>query len=271
MILVNGTAGDAVSALDRGLGYGDGVFRTFLLRGGKPVLWRRHYAKLASDCNALGIACPAADILTRDVETLAAGEPDSVVKIIVTRGSAPRGYAFSRTIAPTRIVSSSPMPAYPHEYYDRGVRVHRCRLRLAAQPALAGVKHLNRLEQVLARAEWNDPAIAEGVLCDADDKIIGGVMSNLFLVRDGVLVTPDLKRCGVAGVTRALVLELARENGLAARIDEICIDDLLAAEAVLLVNSVIGVWQVAALDRKTWRRSIFSDQIGKWLEGARDD
>jgi 4-amino-4-deoxychorismate lyase len=268
MNLVNGVESDAISANDRGLAYGDGVFRTFTLRGGKPRLWQRQYAKLAADCKALRMACPAIDVLERDLAAIAARQSDCVVRITVTRGSGPRGYAISDAVVPTRIVGSSPLPEYPQNYYDRGVRVHLCRLRLASQPALAGIKHLNRLENVLARSEWNDPGIAEGLLCNGDDHVIGGTMTNLFLVKAGALVTPDLTCCGVAGVQRELTLELAQANKVPVRIASVSIDELLAADELFLVNSVIGLWQIAGLDRKTWNPGPVTAQVRRWISDA---
>lgn len=270
MNLVNGVETDAISVHDRGLAYGDGVFRTFRLRSGKPLLWRRHYPKLTADCEVLRIACPAADVLERDLAAIATRRPDCVVRIIVTRGSGLRGYALPGAAAPARIVSASPLPDYPQRCYEQGVRVRLCRLRLAAQPALAGVKHLNRLENVLARSEWNDPGIGEGLLRDADGNVIGGTMTNLFLVRDGALVTPDLTRCGVAGVTREMVLEQAQANKIRTRIAAVSIDELIAADELFLVNSVIGVWPIAALDRETWSAGPLTAQVRRWIDDAQD-
>jgi len=270
MNLINGTEGNTVSARDRGLMYGDGVFRTFLLHGGRPVLWQRQYTKLASDCKALRIDCPPADSFEQDLTAIAARHPDCVVKIVVTRGSGPRGYAIPHTATPTRVVFASELPAYPQSHYASGVRVRLCRVRLGTQPALAGVKHLNRLENVLARSEWSDPEIAEGLMCDSDDNVICGTMSNLFMVEHGILLTPRLTRCGVAGVQRELVLELAQANKVEARVTDISIDRLLAAEELFLVNSVIGQWQVAALDRKTWGRGPLTMQFRSWLADAQE-
>mgnify|MGYP001427311856 FL=1 len=270
MILVNGVASDVIDAHDRGLAYGDGVFRTFPMRGGRPAVWRRQYAKLAADCDNLRIACPSNAIIERDLALIAKKQPDCVVKIIVTRGGGQRGYALPAAAAPVRVVLSDPLPAYPPGYYEHGVRTHLCRLRLAPQPALAGIKHLNRLENVIARAEWSDPEIAEGLLCDIEDNVIGGTMSNLFALKDGVLVTPDLTRCGVAGVTRERVIEIARENKIDTRIAAISIDELLAADELFVTNSVIGVWQIAALDRRTWVSGTLTLQVRRWLEHAQD-
>lgn len=270
MNLVNGVESDAVSARDRGLMYGDGVFRTFPLRGGKPRLWRRQYAKLAADCAALRMACPAAGVFERDLAAITARFPDCVVKIVVTRGSGERGYAIPAAASPLRMVSAGSLPDYPQHHYDSGVRVHLCRLRLALQPALAGIKHLNRLENVLARSEWSDPGIAEGLLRDADGNVIGGTMSNVFLVKGGALLTPDLTRCGVAGVQRELVLELARDNNIPVRSAAVGMNELLQADEVFLVNSVIGVWQIAALERKVWNAGPLTAQIRRWIEHAQD-
>jgi 4-amino-4-deoxychorismate lyase len=270
MNLVNGVESDAISVRDRGLMYGDGVFRTFKLRGGKPLGWRRQYAKLAADCEALRIVCPAAFVFERDLAAIAARCPDCVVKIVVTRGGGPRGYAMPADASPQRIVCASPSPEYPQRYYEIGVRVHLCRMRLASQPALAGIKHLNRLENVLARSEWSDPEVAEGLMCDADDNVVCGTMSNLFLVNGGALATPDLARCGVAGVQRERVMELARINNIPIRVASVSIDELLVADELFLVNSVIGVWRIAALDRRTWDSGPITARVRHWLDHAQE-
>ena len=268
MNLVNGIESDMVSVHDRGLAYGDGVFRTFVMRAGTPSSWPRQYAKLAADCKALSIDCPAAAVLERDLAVIAARHSDCVVKIVVTRGPGRRGYAPPPLSSATRIASASELPAYPASHYSRGVRVHLCRTRLAAQPALAGVKHLNRLEQVLARSEWTERGIAEGLMCDHDGNVVCGTMSNLFLVEGGVLATPALARCGVAGVQRARVLEIAPTKQVQTREADISLDRLLAADEVFLVNSVIGVWQVASLERRSWGAPALTAKVRNWLSDA---
>ncbi len=270
MTLINGIESDTVSAHDRGLMYGDGVFRTFLLRAGRPLLWQRHYAKLAVDCLALRIDCPPADSFERDLTVIAARRPDCVVKIVVTRGSGPRGYAIPRVAMPTRIVAASDLPAVAQSHYTRGVRVHLCHTRLAAQPALAGVKHLNRLENVLARSEWSDPEIAEGLMRDTGGNVISGTMSNLFVVERGTLLTPQLAHCGVAGVQRALVLELAQAGKVQTGETDIGMDRLLAADEAFLINSVIGICKIAALERRTWGAAPLTAKVREWLADAQN-
>ncbi len=271
MNLVNGLEADTVSVHDRGLMYGDGVFRTFVMRAGVVALWRRHYAKLAADCAALRIECPHAATVAQDLAAIAARQPDCVIKIVVTRGPGARGYAIPKNGAPTRIVHASALPQYPASHYASGVRARLCRTRLSVQPALAGIKHLNRLEHVLARSEWADPDIAEGLMCDSDGNVVCGTMTNLFVVEDGTVATPSVARCGVAGVQRARVLELAQARPFQIRESDISVERLLAAHELFVTNSVIGIWQIARLERKTWGAAPMTAQVRNWLNDGEDD
>jgi 4-amino-4-deoxychorismate lyase len=266
MILVDGVANAGLSAKDRGLAYGDGVFRTFVAQRGVARQWRRHYAKLARDCAAIGIDAPAEPLLADEVRRVAEADEACVVKIIVTRGVGTRGYAYGAEVEATRVVASSPLPQYPQTHGAEGVRIRRCRLRVGHQPVLAGVKHLNRLENVLARAESNDPDIAEGLLCDAANNVIGGTMTNLFIARRGTLATPALTRCGVAGVTRERVIEAAGRAGLACDITDLGWDQVAQADEVILVNSVAGAWPVREIDGAARAVGPFARTIQDWLE-----
>ena len=243
-ILINGAADDRLDALDRGLQYGDGLFETLRIRGGRPLLWEAHVARLQRGCERLGIPAPAEALLRDEATRLCTGVGDGVLKIVVTRGNGGRGYGPQRVPKVTRLLARFPFPAYPADNWSRGVAVRLCETRLGHNPALAGVKHLNRLEQVLARAEWDDPDIAEGLMQDIEGNVIEGTMSNLFVVQAGRLRTPGLSRCGVAGVMRARVLDEAVALGIAAEEGRIGVDDLDAADELFLTNSVIGVWPV---------------------------
>lgn len=266
MILVNGVISDSIAASDRGLAYGDGVFRTLLMRGSRPLHWPRHYAKLEADCGALGMGCPQEPVLAREITQAAQREPDCVLKIIVTRGMGQRGYAPPPAAQTTRVVMTAPLPQYPGEFARTGIEARFCNIRLGPQPALAGLKHLNRLENVLARAEWNDPAIAEGLLLDIEGNVIGGSMSNLFIFERGALFTPDLARCGVAGVTRARLVEAAARHGMTCHVENIGSARLLQSEAIILVNSIIGMWQVVRLAGRTWAPAKVVRQLRGWLD-----
>jgi 4-amino-4-deoxychorismate lyase len=265
VILVDGTQRESVSARDRGLAYGDGVFRTLLGRDGVLLHWSRHYAKLAADCAALGITCPEEPMLRREANAVAGAAGEHAIKMIVTRGAGERGYSYAPGAVPTRIVLAEPLRE-GHARGRSGVHVRTCRLRLSRQPALAGIKHLNRLENVLARAEWNDPRIAEGLMMDGGGDLIGGTMTNLFIVTAGRLATPLLTQCGVEGVTRERVIALAAKEGIECREQAIAPADLAGADEVFLVNSLAGLWPVCAWETRRWRAGPLSSFIQQWLD-----
>lgn len=264
LALVNGAPTGAVSPHDRGLAFGDGVFRTLRMEGGVPIWWEDHYAKLVADCRQLRLVSPTRSEWEQDIAWLAARRPDAVVKLMVTRGTGPRGYRLPETPFPTRIAIASALPLPPDPVEASGATVRVCSLRLGQQPALAGAKHLNRLENVLARMEWDDPAIDEGLLLDTEGALVSGVMSNLFILHDGSWLTPSLAQCGVAGVTRARLMRL-----LAVREARFGLDRVMQAEALLLTNSLIRLRWVARLQDRRWTRpALFDSLLEKLCSGT---
>ena len=251
--LVNGQPASEIPVADRGLQYGDGLFETIRVSNGRCRHWMLHLARLRRGCEALGIRMPDPELLKTEARRLlASGDFQEVIlKLIVTRGSGGRGYAPRNMLPPSRIFSVHPLPRYPAHWFKRGVRARFCDMRLSRQPRLAGIKHLNRLEQVLARQEWGSE-FAEGIMLDEQGNVVEGVMSNLFALIDGRLVTPPLEQCGVAGVVREWLLR--RADGLGRDVVEAPLrpEMLLDAEALFLTNSVIGVWQVAELGEQNW-------------------
>lgn len=259
--LINGSKSASLSPFDRGFAYGDGVFRTLPVEKARAHNWQLHYAKLVHDCNVLGIVCPASQILLNDIERLFAGnQTKAVAKIIVTRGEGDRGYSMPSLAQPTRVVIKSAFPSYPAEAFEYGVRLHLCQTKLGFQPRLAGIKHLNRLENVLARAEWNDPAIADGLMLDMEGNVVECVMSNIFARYGRTLVTPDLNRCGVAGMTRQRILELAPAMEYRTEIRQIALDELMDADEIIICNSLFGAWQVRTLAGKSWEAQSLASQ-----------
>ncbi|MBN8726813.1 MAG: aminodeoxychorismate lyase [Xanthomonadales bacterium] len=247
-VMVNGRAGGTLDPLDRGLAYGDGLFETILAVDGRAPLWLRHMARLAEGCARLGLPPPDPAQLAAELDGVVAGLARAAVRVTLTRGSGPRGYAPVGATATTRIVAAFAAPTIAAHVQRQGIRVRLCDLRLAAQPRLAGIKHLNRLEQVLARAEWDDPAVGEGLLLDTEGRLISATAANLFLCRDGRPMTPALDRCGVAGVARAEVLAL-RPDCL---VRELGTDDLMHADEVFLTSSLRGVMPVTRLGDRQW-------------------
>ena len=258
----------AFGPLDRGLQYGDGLFETVKVEGGSPEFWDRHLERLAEGCERLGLAAPETDVLAREAARLCAGNERCVLKIIVTRGAGGRGYGSPESPVPTRILSRHPWPDYAPAAWREGVVVRVCSARLATQPLLAGIKHLNRLEQVMARREWDDPAIAEGLMLDTDGFVVDGTMSNLFIVAGGRLATPDLSLCGVAGVMRAVVLEAAAKLAGPAEVTRLTLDQVRAADEVFVTNSLVGIWPVRELDGTLYRLGGLARRLAEEVEAA---
>ncbi|SCK19601.1 aminodeoxychorismate lyase [Vogesella sp. LIG4] len=252
-MLINGQPGDSIVASDRGLAYGDGLYRTLEVRHGQPLLWHWQWQRLAADCASLRLPCPDEALLLDEIARVAGELPRAVVKIVLTRGSGQRGYAMPTDTTPTRIVSAAAWAGYPAERAEQGVVVRWCATRLAIQPLLAGIKHLNRLENVFARSEWQDAAIAEGLMLDMDGTVVEGTMSNLFIVRGGELLTPPLDRCGVSGAMRACVLQLAANLGIAVREARLLPDDVLTADEAFICNSLAGIWPLRQLEQRQWQ------------------
>lgn len=247
-MLVDGRAHDQVSALDRGLSYGDGLFETIRFVGADAPLWSRHMQRLRNGAERLRLPLPDAATLWREASEAGAALPQAVLRITLTRGAGARGYAPPSAPQPTRIVAAFAAPPHDASAHAEGLRVRLCAMRLAEQPLLAGLKHLNRLEQVLARAEWSDPAIAEGLLCDGAGRVISATAANLFALIDGVLVTPALDRCGVAGVARAEILASLPDT----QVRSIELEELADAQELFLSSSVRGILPVRELDGRAW-------------------
>jgi len=250
----------------RALQYGDGVFETLRVENARIEFLERHLGRLQAGCERLQLDFYDGSGLRSELQQRAVELAQGVIKIILSRRAGARGYRFNPTQGVTRIVSTQPLPLLPPQYSRQGVRVCICDLRLALQPRLAGIKHLNRLEQVMARSEWNE-AYEEGLLLDYNEYLIEGTMSNLFLVCHGCLCTPRLDQAGVAGVMRAVVLDMAAGLGLETQVQRLSLWDLEGAEEVFLCNSLIGIWPVIAVaDQFTYRAGPITRQLQAALE-----
>jgi len=274
-VLINGKTVDCVASTDRGLLYGDGLFETIAVVNGSMRHWPRHLSRLQAGCDRLGILAINDVELEDECRSLAGNAAKAVLKVLVTRGSGGRGYRMPDKPAPTRIVQLHDWPAYSPACAERGVAVRVCNTRLGHHPALAGIKHLNRLEQVLARQEWEDKDIMEGLLQDSAGYLIEGTMSNIFLVRDGTLLTPDLHRCGVAGIMRTQIMELAERLPIDVQVGPVEMQHLQKADEVFICNSLIGIWPVIAVtggDYKTrdYKKGTVTTRLQALLDSSPD-
>jgi 4-amino-4-deoxychorismate lyase len=252
-VLVNGISPadplQAIAVEDRGLHYGDGLFESALLVQGRVRFLEQHLHRLALGCERLGI------VLSGSAER-------AVLKIVVSRGVGPRSYRPSSRSKTTRIVALYPAPPQPP---GQRLALRWCETRLGRNARLAGIKHLNRLEQVLAQAEWYDESIVDGLMLDTEGELVSGTASNVFVVRGGVLVTPDLRFCGVLGIMRAEVLRLAHELGIAVSVEPLWPHDVEAASEVFITNAVRGIRSVTELGAWRWTDAPIADRLRKAL------
>jgi 4-amino-4-deoxychorismate lyase len=265
-VLIDGQPATAVDALDRGLHYGDGLFETIACRGGHARFLDLHLRRLMEGCQRLGIPLPDPGALAAQLRALAATAPACIIKLIVTRGSATaRGYGAHGDEQTRTILMQYPWGAEDPAPWERGVAVRVARGRLGENPALAGLKHLNRLEQVLIRGEWTDPAIQEALVFSSSGWLVSGTMSNVFLVRDNRLMTPAITVAGIRGVMRGVVMREAQRGGL--EVTEAALDAaaLAAAEEIFLTNARIGIWPVRELDGRSVAVGPVTRQLQQWL------
>ncbi|HEX9138857.1 MAG TPA: aminodeoxychorismate lyase [Steroidobacteraceae bacterium] len=246
-VLINGAPGGHVNWSDRGLQYGDGLFETIGCVAGKPRWLARHFARLRQGCDKLQLAPPDEALLREEVAALCQGQSRCLIKLIYTRGvAAQRGYRPQAPAAqrPTRIAARYPWS----EDGGGALRLGWSTVTLADNPRLAGIKHLNRLEQVLAQADMADTDFDEMLMCSATGPVICGTMSNVFVPDGAVLRTPDLSGCGVAGVMRSLVLQYAPAAGFTVSIEPLTPERLAVAASLWLSNVRLGLRPVSSLD-----------------------
>lgn len=259
-IRVDGTATDAVPADDRGLAYGDGVFRTLVVEAGQPVAWTAQYERLVADCERLALIRPREDDLLADLDAVFPDASSGVGRITVTRTGSGRGYGPPSDAGSRRIVVGSPLPGRPA---NRVLGLDVSDIELGLQPAFAGVKHLARLEQVVARAACQRAEAADAAMCDSGGRLICTTMRNLMFVdADGHWATPSLTRAGVAGATRARVMAALAGAGESIIEADLGLADLDRYVGAIATNSVTGVSAVTRIGD-----SVF-DQSGALAECA---
>ena len=239
---------DGVSPYDRGLHYGDGLFETIVCVNGRARFLSLHLERLSLGCERLRIALGDVEPLRKEIQAAAAAG-DALIKVIVTRGEAvARGYGPSGSEVPSRFVFRYPLPPENVAASRDGIRAAVAKLRYGENPLLAGLKHLNRLEQVLARSEIPPEDAAELLVFSRTGFLVSGTMSNVFVVFKERVLTPKLDVCGVAGVMRRVILREAVASGVHAIEGVINDVDLTQADEVFVTNARVGIWPVRTLD-----------------------
>ncbi len=245
--LINGIPDNLLPITDRGLAYGDGVFETFRLIKGEVFLFDRHWWRLTESLKHLNISLPLSETELKTAFRTVVAEGTGIAKLIVTRGSGGRGYRVPDQSDSQWILQGFPLPESNSDHYLKGVGVRSCELKLSEQPLLAGMKHLNRLEQVMARSEWQDEYV-EGLMFSRSGALIEATMANLFVVQENLLLTPRLDLCGVQGVMRDAILNAdAAYLPQGTEVKEALLDAhiLRNSDAAFICNSVRGIIPLA--------------------------
>lgn len=247
---------DAIQIGDRGFQYGDGLFETIAIRGNQPRLWDYHLQRLAKGCERLAIRMPSVEALseglTAALRRQGATSDKRTAKLVITAGEGQRGYGRRPADAPSVYYGVFAATLPDAKAYSDGIEILICKTRLATPSATAGLKTLNRLEQVLARSEFAGSDIFEGLTLDVDGNIICGTMSNLFVVHDDELSTPSLQRCGVEGVMRRHIIATLEEQGIPTGIRTITLADMNDSDEIFMCNSQFGVLPVRRCLQKRW-------------------
>jgi 4-amino-4-deoxychorismate lyase len=236
-----------------------GIFETLAIVDGRARLLERHLNRLFEGCGRLALRAPVQSVLVAEIGALAAMPDGGVVKVIVAQ-SAGAGQDTEQ------IVRAEPSRPRPIEWWRDGVSIITCRTRLAVQPQLAGLKLLDRRAQLLARAEWTADSIAEGLMLDADGWLISGTMTNVYAVLNGVICTPAITRCGVAGVVRAALLDHWKAAGQSPVIRDLYPAELEGASEIFLSNALIGVWPVRSLDDHSYSVGPVARAAQAWVQ-----
>ena len=266
-ILINGKKDNRISVYDRAFQYGDGIFETIAYKNNTLMYWNEHIQRLNNACRILQLNIIDEKIWLKDIKKIIKdNQQDLVIKLVYSRGEGQRGYKIAESVDPIRVVMSSPLPVYAEDTHSCGVKLMICKTPASSNSRLAGIKHLNKLENVLARNEWSDDEIFEGLMLDDYGNVIEGTMTNLFAVKNDSLYTPILKRSGVNGIIRQRIIDLAKNNNIVIQQIGIKLDKLLEMDEIFISNSLIGLCPVKQIDNNQYKIGSITRQLMNKLQ-----
>ena len=259
VVLINGEELSEVSIFSRNFQFGDGLFETCIGRDGKILFWSKNFDRLNFGCEKLNINKISESIWLHDIKRALNlfTKKHFILKLILSRGNSLRGYGYKDDIEPTRVVIISEMQkskvnkVFSLEYSKSGYH---------SNPKLAGIKHCNRLEQILARSSLSSN---EAIMLDEKENVISVTQGNIYFIFENTLLTPKLDRCGVIGSRRSLILELARSIKLDAMESDISMDQIQKADEVFISNSVIGIQPISSIEGNKLSLNPLTEKIQK--------
>ena len=263
--LINGKKSLGLNPFDRGLAFGDGVFRTMKIKNGAPKYWKYHYEILSHDAKSINIDIPSSRILLNDVKKLFSEKGNFVGKFIITRGVSARGYQFKKNIKCTRILLKNIFTPIKKEIAKHGVCLQVCNQTLSENSMISGIKHLNRLENVLAKMELKEENF-DGILLDSHGHVNECISSTIIMRVGDTLYVPNQNRSGVSGVTKRIIMDNAGYMGYKIKIKNILLDDLMKSDEVVITNSIIGAIPIHKINNKKWKSFKLAYDINKIFE-----
>ena len=267
VVLINGEEQSKVSIFNRNMQYGDGLFETCIAKDNRILFWPNHFARLNKGCEKLNIKKIDESYWMSDLKKAFAlyEHNNCIVKLILSRGDSSRGYSYKDDIVPVRVVIISEIKktvvnnSFSLEYSDSGYH---------SNPQLAGIKHCNRLEQILARSNLSSD---EGIMLDENQNVISVTQGNIYLIIGNTLLTPKLDKCGVVGSRRSLILELAKSLNIEVKEDLISADKLKKADEIFISNSVIGIQSVKSIEGDSLGDNPLTEEIKAAFKGKTQD
>tara|TARA_Y100000590_G_scaffold467668_2_gene647359 strand:+ start:1455 stop:2255 length:801 start_codon:yes stop_codon:yes gene_type:complete len=250
MNLLNGNPGSSISIFDRGFMYGDGVFETVLVKDGKPKDIDKHLERLISGCNTLSIKSIDIKTVRSYISKALSDETECILSIVITRGdSLSRGYRYNdHNFTPNIITITSEIPTYKKNYEKIGIDTKFSNYIISKNEHLSKIKHLNRLEQVMASKDISDE-YPEVILCDKDDNIIEGVSSNIFFINSEGIKTPKILDSGVEGITRNKIIEYLESKKKNIEVCNIKKEEISKFKSAFFCNTVRGIWQINSIEK----------------------
>ncbi|MBC3767844.1 aminodeoxychorismate lyase [Neptunicella marina] len=249
MLLVDSNPESQIPTTDRAMQYGDGCFTTILVEQGKPQLFSAHLQRLQNACSRLDITIANWTDIEAACLQKAAAITDGVLKVLISRGSGGRGYLPPQQPLPRVLFSTHELPAHYTSWQTSGIRLGLAKHRLAVSASLGGLKHLNRLEQVLIKTDWPDDKPDDVLVCDHDGFMIESSASNIFWLKNGIWFTPELNNCGVEGVMRNHVAQCFEQFNIPLNIVKTKVCELESANAVFICNSLMKIVPVTQFNQ----------------------
>jgi len=262
VILIDGKKQSKASIFNRNTQFGDGLFETCLVENKKLLFWSNHFERMKLGCDRLKISMIDETLWLSDIKkAFSLMKIDNcIVKLVLSRGESLRGYSYKDNIRPIRITIVSELKK---NNQDKGFSLEFCNSGYNSNPKLAGIKHCNRLEQVIARAGIK---VDDGIMLDENENVVSVTQGNIFCIQGNRLITPNLDKCGIEGTRRAVILKIAVDLGFDINIKNLSVEELLRSDEVFISNSIQGVGPVNQIEDFVYSKHKITEIISETLK-----